>query len=151
MARRKDYNDDALVLALAKGEKSICQIARDFGLSMDYVYDVAWGRSRRELYPRIQAAREAILDETRALARRMARAAMARLGRLIADDVKPNAEVQRKAALDIIALAGVGPQPPGPDADAPAQPKATWETMSKLTLETRRRIAKELGGTQPDE
>jgi len=151
MGRQKEYDDDALVWELAKGHKNFIQIGEEFGLSRLYVSQIAKGMVRKELYPRIQVAREAILEETRALARKMAKAAMARLGKLIAEDVKPTSGVQRKAALDILRLAGIAPGAGWLDADAPDRPKATWETMSKLTIETRRRIAKELGGPQPDE
>jgi len=103
--KTREYDDDALVMALARGDKSRTKIAKEFGLAVGYVYDIAAGRRRPELQERIAAVRGAADDEMRKLARKLARAAMARLAKLLGPDTKPTAEVQRRAAMDIIRLA----------------------------------------------
>ena len=106
MARRKkEYDDDALVLAIAQGHKSCAQIAREFGLSPSMVSYIASGSRRPELQPRIEAARRAFRQQALRLAARMAAPAVAKLAKLLAPETKPTAEVQRKAAVDILKLA----------------------------------------------
>ena len=45
--KQKKYDDDELVLALAVGERSHSQIARDFGLSRTMIAGIARGASSR--------------------------------------------------------------------------------------------------------
>jgi len=110
--QEKDYDVDALVLALAMGEKTYAEIAAQFGLSTVYVGEISRGEKRPELQAKIEAATEGLIAEARRLGARSARPAMTRLLKLIADppapkDDKPpppkvEPEVQRKAAVDIL-------------------------------------------------
>jgi len=120
MARKKKYDDDGLVQAIAQGERSYAEIGRQFGLSDVTVWQIAHGRVRPELLPRILAARETFDDAARRTARPFARAAVARLAKLLAAETTPTAEVQRKVAMDIIELArkpagGPPPELPPPE------------------------------------
>ncbi len=113
MARRKkEYDDDALVLAIAQGHKSCAQIARELGLSPSMVSCIASGSRRPDLQPRIEAARRAFRQQALRLAARMAAPAVAKLAKLLAPETKPTAEVQRKAAVDILRLALGGSDAP---------------------------------------
>lgn len=110
--KQKTYDDDALVLAIARGDKSYIQIAKEFGLSNQMVSAVARGICRPELLPRIQELERAFRDQARRLAMRMATGAIARLGKLIHPDLEPTPEVQRKAAVDILKYALGDPSRP---------------------------------------
>jgi len=98
----KNYDDDELVLAIAKGDRSYSQLAEEFGLSEVHVGQIARGVRRPELQPKIKAAVQGFIDEARRLAARYAQGAVGRLGKLIATDSKACADVQRKAAVDIL-------------------------------------------------
>ncbi len=57
--KRTNYDDEALVEAIAAGRKAHRQIGEEFGLSAQMVRDILHGRRRPELQPRI---REAVLE-----------------------------------------------------------------------------------------
>jgi len=101
-AKRKAYDDDELVMAIASGAKSHRQIARDFGLSPTMIYFIVKGHKRPDLRARIDAATGEFRDRARRLLSHVSAPAVARLGKLIGDepDVKP--EVQLKAAVEIL-------------------------------------------------
>ena len=103
--RHKKYDDDELVLALAAGERSHSQIARDFGLSRTMITAIARGERRPMLQERIEAASAAFRQRGGRLAARMAAPAIGRLVQMISPDSDVPAEVQRRAAADILKFA----------------------------------------------
>ena len=107
-----EYDDDELVLAIARGDIPYTRIAKHMGISEHTVGQIARGVRRPELLPKIQAARQAYTDQARGLAARLATQAVARLAKIIAPDLKPNSEVQRKAAVDILRYALGDPSRP---------------------------------------
>ena len=56
MAKRKHYDDDRLIEALAAATESKAAIARRAGLSRTQLWRIAAGRQRRDLQPALQAA-----------------------------------------------------------------------------------------------
>ena len=103
--KQKEYDDDALVLALATGEKSQAQIARDFGLSRTMIAGIARGERRPMLHERIVEASAAFRERGSRLASRMVAPAIGRLVQMIGPDSDAPAEVQRRAASDILKFA----------------------------------------------
>ena len=106
--KRKSYDDEALVRAIAEGNKSYAQIGREMGLTRQQVWAVARGIYRPELQERIQQARQEVdaarLALARALADRLAGPAVRRLGAMIrgGDGVKLDSQI--KAAVDVLKL-----------------------------------------------
>jgi len=157
MAKRRyrKYDDEELVLALAAGEKTHAQIARDFGLSRSMVASIARGERRPMLHGRIQAASASFRDRGGRLASRMVAPAIGRLVQMIGPDSDAPPEVQRRAAADILKFAcgsgswlGGGP-PHGIGWEAPGS------LLSNLPANLRGRVLDELGappdGGQGDE
>jgi hypothetical protein len=104
----KSYDDQDLVLAIARGDRTCEQIGEEFGLCASHVRKIALGQRRPALRARIDAAVQGFIDQARRLGARMAVPAMTRLGRIIAGDADHPAavlEVQRKAALDVLRIA----------------------------------------------
>lgn len=143
----KDYDDNELVLALAAGDRTYAQIARDFALSRTMVAAIARGEKRPMLYERIQAATTSFREQGCRLAARMVAPAIGRLVQLISPASDASAEVQRKAACDILSFAfGNG---------ARLKPRVGlgvygWDVppgsmLSGLSLELRDRVLLELG------
>ncbi|KKK96002.1 hypothetical protein LCGC14_2667150 [marine sediment metagenome] len=132
MASRKfkDYDDDALVMAIARGDKSCTQIAREVGLSTQMVWQVSMGNRRPDLQPRIQAASAAFVAESRRLAARAAKAAVARLTKIIATDVTPTAYAQVKAAEGILRYASSGSMAHGATGAPGADPSTGLEAAA---------------------
>ncbi len=149
MGQRKEYDSNALVWAIARGDRPISEIAHEFHLSYQHVAGISKGRFRKELHPQIQALREIMLEEARAMARRLARPAMVRLGRLIADDTTPTAEVQRKAAVDILRYA-IG-DPSKPEINVLQAQQIHQPDLTDLSPATKRLVLKELGGPLPED
>lgn len=100
--KQYDYDDDALVLMIAKGNLTYPQIAESIGLSEETVAKIARGERRPELQPRIKAAVQGFIEEARRLTAKYARSAVARLGKIIANGSKADADVQRKASVDLL-------------------------------------------------
>ncbi|HOD84721.1 MAG: hypothetical protein BWX88_03771 [Planctomycetes bacterium ADurb.Bin126] len=65
MPRAKDYDESALILALAAASESAAAVARRLGLSPRYVQKIAARQARLDLQPRIAAARRSLDDELR--------------------------------------------------------------------------------------
>ena len=103
--KTKGYDDEALVTAIAAGEMSYSQIARKLGISRTLVQAVARGERRPMLYERIQAASVAFREQGCRLASRMVTPAIGRLVQLIGPTSDAPAEVQRKAAVDLLKFA----------------------------------------------
>jgi transcriptional regulator with XRE-family HTH domain len=108
--RRKQYDDDALVEALVRGEKTQAEIARDLGLHPNMVNFINTGRCRPDLQPRLQAARRAIRLEAGLLLGELIPRAMGVLAEIVANRRPATANQQRLAAVDIIRFM-VGKQP----------------------------------------
>jgi len=103
--KQKAYDDEALVTAIAAGEMAYSQIARKFGISRTLVQAIAHGQRRPMLYERIQAASVAFREQGCRLASRMVTPAIGRLVQLIGPASDAPAEVQRKAATDLLKFA----------------------------------------------
>lgn len=110
----KEYDEEGLVLAIAKATKTYGEIGAEFGLCEAHVGRIARGQVRPELQQAIQDAVEGFRDEARRLAAASARPAIARLMRLIASDPEGAAEadVARKAAVDLLKHAVGDPSKP---------------------------------------
>ena len=148
--RRKQYADDDLVLALASGERSYTQIAKDVGLSRGMVAAIARGEKRPMLQERIQAATAAFREQGCRLASRMVSPAIARLVHMIGPSSDAPAEVQRKAAGDLFRFAfnyGLGASGGRGYGGWPAQPGAMFHGLSG---ELRERVLDELGAPEED-
>ena len=78
MPKRRHYNEDWLVVALAAGKESHAAIARQAGLSPSHVWRIAAGRTRSDLQPRIAAARAAVNSQLHRVASQYAAAMLAR-------------------------------------------------------------------------
>jgi transcriptional regulator with XRE-family HTH domain len=76
--KKKNYDDEVLVMAIARGDKTYGQIAGQVGLSRKTVSRIACGTHRPDLQPRIQAATRAFLDQTQRLAAAWATQVMAK-------------------------------------------------------------------------
>ncbi|MHC4716061.1 MAG: hypothetical protein ACYS5V_03770 [Planctomycetota bacterium] len=165
----KTYDDEQLVQAIARGDRTYEQIGEALGLSADHVRKIAQGQRRPALQPRIDAAVQGCLDQARRLGARMAVAAMTRLGRIIAGDTdRPAAvlEVQRKAALDVLRIAfewSDRKQQAQADAEAAAAAAAqkpepvvvehrlTGSHLAQLSEDTLARVCRELGWDDYDD
>ena len=101
----KNYDDDELVWAIAEGRRSYAQIGRDFGLSRQMVHYIARGDRRPELLPLIQDAEGALRGQTERMLAAMVRPAILRLAHLLAHEGEGSADVQRRAAADILKYA----------------------------------------------
>ena len=99
MGKHKSYDEEWLVAALAIGKLSHSEIARRQGLSPAHVARIAAGQCRRDLQPRIQAARTVVADEIQQIAARCAPAVMARHVKL---GMEGDGEVARKCREFII-------------------------------------------------
>ena len=96
----KDYDDDELVMELARGASPVTHIARRVGLHPRTVSGIKAGQVRPELMPRIRAAR-ARLD--RRLEARVRRAMLARVRRLVRKGLSSRrARTSREALLDLV-------------------------------------------------
>ena len=100
--KQGDYDDDALVLMIAKGDRTYAQIAEKIGLAEVTVGQIARGERRPELQPKIKAAVQGFIDEARRLTAKYARSAVARLGLIIAKESKADDDVKRKASVDLL-------------------------------------------------
>lgn len=100
--KQAQYDDDEIVMDIARGELTWGQIAAKHGLSEPYVGQIARGEKRPELQARIDSYVEGLANQARRLGKRLASVAMGRLGALAAKDSKAPADVQRKAAVDIL-------------------------------------------------
>jgi hypothetical protein len=138
---KTEYDDDALVMAIARGDRSYGLIAADHGLSESTVARIARGRQRPELQQKIQAASAAMVDQVRRLGSLMAAEAMARLGRLVAEDSTAGEETQRKAAVDILKFAMGDPGRTEINVNA-----ERGCDLAQLSDKTRQAILAELGG-----
>lgn len=139
------YDDDALVMDIARADRSFAEIAAAHGLSESTVARIARGRQRPELQEKIHAASAAMLDQVRRLGARMAAAAMARLGAIVAADSGAGEETQRKAAVDILKFA-VGD---------PGRTEISFNAfrgcdLTQLSDATRRRVLEELDGPRDE-
>ncbi len=63
MARRKDYDDNELVRLIARGELTGDAIAKRLGMKFQFVSEVATGRKRPDLQPKIQQAMRQFISE----------------------------------------------------------------------------------------
>ena len=144
--KRKNYDDDELVLALAAGERSHSQIARDFGLSRTMIAGIARGERRPMLYDRIQAVSAAFRERGSRLASRMVAPAIGRLVQMISPDSEAPAEVQRRAAADILKFAfGQGGRLGRPASYGEWAWEPSESMFAALSPDLRERVLKELG------
>ena len=149
--KQKEYQDEELVLALAAGDRSHAQIARDLGLSRAMVAAIARGERRPMLQERIEAATAAFRERGGRLAARMAAPAMGRLVQMIGPDSDAPAEVQRRAAADILKFAfdgGARLRPRPWYGEYPWEPAGSM--LSALSAELRERVLDELGAPPDD-
>lgn len=101
--KQENYDDDALVMMIAKGNLTYAQIAEEIGLAEITVSKIARGERRPELQPKIKAAVQGFIEEARRLTAKYARSAVARLGKIIANEsAMADADVQRKASVDLL-------------------------------------------------
>ena len=103
--RQRKYDDEAVAQDLACGEFTAAQIAERHGLSASMVAKIACGVTRPDIQERVKAITDGHLEQARNLGKRLAGVAMARLGSLVGKDSEAGADVQRKAAVDILAHA----------------------------------------------
>ena len=99
------YDDDALVEAIARGDQACPQIAAELGMDRHYVAEIARGRVRHDLWPRIRAARRTVIEQDRGRGAVLAEHAVVRLVKIIAPESPAPLDVQCQAALDILHLA----------------------------------------------
>ena len=138
-AKRKDY-DDALIMAIARGDKTYAQIARELGLSESTVVQVAGGERRPDLQPRIQAVRQGFVDQTRRLAGAWAGRLM---GKHIKDALEGDGETARKCGEYVLShILG----DPGQPAMGVNQQQYPGPDLTDLSPETKRLVLMELGG-----
>ncbi|NQU76623.1 MAG: hypothetical protein HQ546_09960 [Planctomycetes bacterium] len=105
-SRPAGFDEDELVFAIAKGDKTYSQIAEAFGLAESTVVQIASGQIRPDLQARIEATARNFLAEARRLGSRAARHAIGTLVKLAnAQDKDISAETRRKAAVDILKYA----------------------------------------------
>ena len=150
--KRKEYQDEELVLALAAGDRSHAQIAHDLGLSRGMVAAIARGERRPMLQERIEAATAAFRERGGRLAARMAAPAMGRLVQMISPDSDAPAEVQRRAAADILkfAFSGTGRLRPRVGYGEYGWDGPPGPMLSALPAELRERVLDELGAPPDD-
>lgn len=98
MAKHKTYNDELLIVALARHEGAT-SIARRFGLTPSYVRRIARGAARADLQPHIQAARTGFDQELIRLAVPCAKALLARHVRLGMEGTNETARKCREFVL----------------------------------------------------
>ncbi len=147
--RQKRYDDGDLVLALAAGDRSYAQIARDLGISRTLVQEIAHGRKRPMLQERIHAASDAFRQQGCRLASRMVAPAIGRLVHMISPDSDAPADVQRKAAGDILKFAfGLGR---GPGYHAGGWEGASGAMFLALNEQLREQVLDELGAPGEEE
>ena len=91
--KRKSYDDQALVRAIAEGNKSYAQIARELGLNHQYVWAIARGMYRPELQERIRQARREVDAARLALARALGAALFGLAILLLQQKAKPVSEL----------------------------------------------------------
>jgi hypothetical protein len=147
--KQRDYDDNELVLALAAGNRSYAQIARDLGISRALVHAIAQGTKRPMLQERIRAASAAFREQGCRLAARMVGPAIGRLVHMISPGSDAPPEVQRRAAADILKFAfgsGAGPgyytHPRGP---------APVALLAALDEQLRQQVLDDLGAPQEDD
>lgn len=135
MSKRK-YNDDELILAIAKGDRSHAQIAEAFGLTESDMARLVRGEYRPELQPRIEATSKSFLSEAQRLGSRAARHAIGTLVKLTDDAAEGvSAETRRKAAVDLLKYAFSGPAAADTRIELPSgYPGLTNEDMELLTV-----------------
>ncbi|MCK4625069.1 MAG: hypothetical protein KAV00_07150 [Phycisphaerae bacterium] len=137
--KESEYDDEVLVMLLAKGEKTHAQIAEEVGLSAVFVGQISRGERRPELQKRIEEICEGMLDQARRLGKRLASVAMGRLGSLVAKDSEAGPDVQRKASVDILNQA-IGD---------PSKTQINMnQSMPGLSLEELERVTKMKGGPE---
>ena len=103
--KQKDYDDYALVEALAKGQDSITQIAAKFDLSISMVYHIASGETRPELKDQIDQLINAYRAESSRILRSRGRFFAARLIQLA--EQNENLAVARDAVELGLKIGGV--------------------------------------------
>ena len=149
MAQRKSktrlpYDDDEIVLDMAKGELTQAQIAKKHRLTAMFVSQLLRGERRPELQARIDAACDGFLEQAKRLGKRLAPGAMARLGDLASADGKTPAEVKRKAAVDILRYS-IG-DPSRPEFNVVQHQQQQGPDLTALSPELKRKVIKDLDG-----
>ncbi|KPK86569.1 MAG: hypothetical protein AMJ81_00950 [Phycisphaerae bacterium SM23_33] len=91
--KRKTYDDEVLVLAIARGDRGYAEIAAEVGLSRETVAQIARGTRRPDLQPRIQAATRGFLEQTQRLGAAWAAQVM---GKHIKEGLEGRGETARK-------------------------------------------------------
>ena len=99
--------DEKLVQAIVRADKTAGQIGEEFDLSAEEVRRIIRGDDRPQLQAALQAGSKVFVDDARRLAAATARHAVAMLLKLASpsDDESVSHETRRKAALDIIKYA----------------------------------------------
>jgi len=130
----KQYDDDELVMDIARAELTQAEIGEKHGLAEVTISAIARGERRAELQPRIKAAVQGMIEQARRLGSRLAGAAMERLGKMVAEDSKAADGVQHKAAVDILRFALGDPSRPQVNVNQQqtATPGLTGERLKKL-------------------
>ena len=103
--KRINYDDTELCLDIARGEMTYAEMAAKHGISEALAGAIARGEKRPALQEKIALISEGLATQARRLGRRLAIVAMGRLGSLAAKDSEAPPDVQRKAAVDILAHA----------------------------------------------
>ena len=145
-SKRKDYDDDRLVLAIARGDQTYQQICDEFGISRSLLFKIVHGQARRELQPRIQAAVGAFVDQAKRLAASWARQLVVRH---ITEGLQGGSETARKCREYVLGLTlGNSPRPTTNILLAQRQEMNTPDFLDSLPQEKRQRVLEVLGGPQ---
>jgi len=107
--RCKRYDDERLVMLIARGDMTYAQIGAEVGLTGRMVGLIARGQSRAQLQPLIRAASQAYMEQTRRLAARMAPPVITRIFNLTSPEGRAPAKVQLEAGETILRYALGGP------------------------------------------
>jgi len=141
--KRKDYDDNLLIDLIARADQNYQSIARQVGLSRQTVRQIASGRVRPELQPRIAAAAKAHGDQAFRMGARWMRGLLAQHIRDGIEGEGPEARRCREFAMTFIAKYGRFDSIPPPQ--TPRRPDLT-----DLSPELQKQVLEELGGPCED-
>ncbi|MCE5277185.1 MAG: helix-turn-helix transcriptional regulator [Planctomycetaceae bacterium] len=125
--KAKQYDDDELCLAIAKGNLTQAQMGEQFGLTEDMIGKISRGERRPDLQPRIRAISDGFIDQARRMGARAALPAFAKLYAIMSDPTTP-AETSRKAARDLLTFV----MPPGSAPTVNVEVNQTQQTTNDL-------------------
>ena len=143
--RVKDYDENLLVDLIARNDLSTRQIARRVGLSATHVLQIAAGKSRRGLQPRIEKARKHYARHIRGAVTRE----VSDLIRVHVKNGKAHSnEYGRKCREWVMDRAW---EETGQDEGKPEPAKPDPLELVDLSPELKRMVLEELGGPQDDQ